>query len=105
MNLKAQQGRGHEECVRSSQEGVAHTSSKAYLELQRKVQKLEAQNKKQKSTIKQLKYQLVGNAETGACCCTELREIHREKEDKLNKISDAWKQKTYALVNEHQKNV
>ena len=45
MNLKAQQlvGKNHDDCHKPTAEG----QSKAYLELQRKVAKLEAKNKKQ----------------------------------------------------------
>ena len=99
MNLKAQQllGKNHDDCLKQTPDG----QSKAYLELQRKVAKLEAEKKKQAQTIRQLQGQLAGNAANGSCCCDELRVIHNEKEAKLVKIGDAWKQKTYTLANQY----
>ena len=48
---------------------------------------------------------LASNDKAGSCCCDELRQLHAEKEDKLVNISDAWKQKTYTLVNEYFKSL
>ena len=92
MNLKAQQmhGKNHEECLKSAADGGG-LSTKAYLELQRKVSKLEAEKKKQAHMIRQLQEQVAGNNENGSCCCDELRLIHGEKEKHLIKIGDAWK--------------
>ena len=38
----------------------------------------------------------------GDCCCEELRQLHGEKEDNLNRIADTWKQKTHIIANEFQ---
>ena len=95
-------GKNHDDCLRPAAEGQ---SSKAYLELQRKVSKLEAEKKKQAQMIRQLQEQVAGNGQNGTCCCDELRVIHGEKEANLVKIGDAWKQKTFTLANQHFKSL
>ena len=100
--MKSQVAKGHENCLKEGKD-VVH--SKAYIELQRKVSNLEAINKKQAQQIKNLQQKLASDDKQGSCCCDELRLLHQEKEKNLVKISDAWKQKTYTLVNKYSKNV
>ena len=80
MHLKAQQQPRHDECVPKTPGHEAAPSSKAYLELQRKVSKLEATKKKQAQQIRHLQSQLASDDQNGACCCDELRILHDEKE-------------------------
>ena len=49
--------------------------------------------------IKSLQAQLA--QQEGSCCCEELRQIHNEKEVKLNQITDTWKNKTYNLAGKY----
>ena len=105
MDLRAKQikGTAHDDCHKS---GPDHKiATKAILEMSRKVSKLESTKKHQEREIKELKRQLASNEAKGACCCDALRTIHHEKEEELIKIGDAWKQKTYTLVNQYFKNL
>ena len=51
--------------------------------------------------IHQLKHKLASKHDAGACCCEELRCIHREKELHMERICDAWKLKTYTLTQDY----
>ena len=73
MRLKGQNKDAHKDCTKEGAKDVL--TSKAYLELQRKVAKLEATKKKQAKEIKQLQRQVAAEKGTGQCCCNELRLI------------------------------
>ena len=73
--------------------------------MSRKIAKLESTKKHQEREIKELKRQLASNGAKGTPYIDAIREIHQDKEEELIKIGDAWKQKTYLLVNQYFKNL
>ena len=73
------------------------------MEMQRKLDKLENVKQSQARKIKKLQHMLATAEGQGDCCCEELRHLHKEKEDNLNRIADTWKHKTYMLANDYQK--
>ena len=63
--------------------------------MQRKLDKLESVKQSQARKIKKLQHMLATQEGQGDCCCEELRQLHKEKEDNMNRITDTWKYKTY----------
>ena len=100
FNIKHKSPKYHQDCDKETE-----TKSKAFLEMQRKIAKLESQKQSQARKIRKLQNMLATREGQGECCCDELRCIHREKEQNLNNIAETWKHKAYILANEYQQRI
>lgn len=102
LNIRSKK-QPHQDCKSGQIPAQANTSTKACLELQRKVDRLEHDKRKMALKIKSLQQQLANQA--GACCCEELRQIHADKEENLQKIAETWKLKSFNLAGKYFKSL
>jgi hypothetical protein len=88
----------HNECQNTSSE-----TPKAYMELQRQIQKLTSEKAKLKNKIELMSQRLL--TEGGSCCCTELQEAQNRKSKHMDNIAAMWRSKAEQTAHHYQKEV
>jgi len=97
LTLKAEPSQKY--CKRLDKEAVPK------VKLHREIQDLKRTLEKKEAQIKALKVKVAESNQVRSgniqCCCDELRTIHRDKEEKLTKLSEFWRSKTNELISQH----